>query len=74
MPTPAELKAIEERFRLARKPDMPEWQWPRIQELFAAAYGPGAKDEPFWYEFVPSYIKNRLRGKDGVVTDVLEGP
>ena len=65
MPGAEELDKLEERFRLTRKPDMPEWQWQHIQELFAAVYGPGAKDEPFWFEFVPSHIKNRLRDKDG---------
>ena len=66
MPTPAELKAIEARFRLARRPDMPEWQWERIQELLAAVYGAGTQEDPFWFEFVPSHIKNRLRvGPDG---------
>lgn len=65
MPTPAELKKIEERFRWSRKPDMPEWQWQRIRELFAATYGPGAQDEPFWCEFVAPHIKNALRDQAG---------
>lgn len=67
MPNADELKRLDERFRWKRRADMPDWQWQRIQELFAIAYGPGAKDEPFWFEFVPPHIKNRLRDKDGTL-------
>lgn len=65
MPTPEELTEIAENFRFTQPDDMPDWQWQRIQDLFAAVYGPDAKDEPFWFEFVPGHIKNRLRGPDG---------
>ncbi len=63
MPSAEELAKLAERLSFKQRPDMPDWQWQRIQELFAAAYGPGAKDEPFWFEFVPSHIKNRIKGR-----------
>jgi hypothetical protein len=65
MPSAGELETLADRLRFRQRPDMPDWQWQRIQELFAAAYGPGARDEPFWYEFVPSHVKGRLRGQAG---------
>lgn len=66
MPSSEELALLAERLRFKQRPGMPDWQWARIQELFAAAYGPGAKEVPFWHEFVPSHIQNRYRfGPDG---------
>ena len=61
MPSAKELDALADKLRFRQRPEMPDWQWQRIQELFAAAYGPGTKDEPFWFEFVRGYIKDRIR-------------
>jgi hypothetical protein len=61
MPTAAEVDALAKRHALARQPWMPDWQWQRIQELVALS---GQKtDEPFWWMFIPDYLRGRLGAK-----------
>ena len=58
MPSEEQLQAMAAAY--AKKPAwMPEWQWQRVQELMAAESPEKAK-EPFWYQFVPDYLIDRL--------------
>ena len=43
---------------------MPDWQWQRVQELMRLA-NPKLADEPFWFQFVPDYIIQRIAGVAG---------
>lgn len=59
MPTADQLTAIAAEH--ATKPAwMPDWQWARVRELYAAQ-NPAKANEPFWFQFVPDFQINRLR-------------
>ncbi len=59
MLTPEQLQELAVRY--AAKPAwMPDWQWQRVQELYAAQF-PEKATAPFWYQFVPDFQLNRLR-------------
>jgi hypothetical protein len=76
IPDDAGLKALAEAYRV-KKPDwMPDWQWQRVRELFMAEGGPAALDEPFWFQFVPNYVKNRFRTRtrDASGRDTFSAP
>ncbi|MCL1856242.1 MAG: hypothetical protein FWF84_01170 [Kiritimatiellaeota bacterium] len=63
MPTLEELGEMEKRFAYRKPADMEAWQWARVQELFALAYGENAAHEPFWYEYVADHIRQRVRSQ-----------
>lgn len=72
MPSRSQLKQLAEKFS-TRKPDwMPAWQWQRTSELLEVAYGEGVTEKPFWYQFVPDYIKQRYTQRFGVADDGWE--
>lgn len=63
LPGREELEALAK--ARAGKPDwMPEWQWTRVQELMRLN-NPALADEPFWFQFVPNYIIQRIAGAAG---------
>ena len=58
MPSSEALREMTGRFSM--KPSwMPDWQWKRVGELFTAQ-GVEKASQPFWYQFVPDWEKNRL--------------
>ncbi len=62
MPSRKQLKQYVDTYAV-RKPEwMPAWQWQRVQQMLKIQYGENAAAEPFWYQFVPGYIKGRYRG------------
>jgi hypothetical protein len=58
---PFENELAETVRQFAQKPGwMPSWQWDRINELKILA-GTKRADRPFFYDFVPSFVIDRLR-------------
>lgn len=72
MPSREQLKQLAERFSTRRPDWMPDWQWQRTKELMEVAYGKGATEKPFWYQFVPDYIKGRYTQRFGPGNDGWE--
>ncbi|MCL1857197.1 MAG: hypothetical protein FWF84_06135, partial [Kiritimatiellaeota bacterium] len=65
MPTAEEIMGYAEKFAMRKPEGMPEWQWAKALRLLTFVYGEGVNDEPFWFEFVPGYIQQRMKGPDG---------
>jgi hypothetical protein len=61
MPDDAALTALAEKYRVQKPAWMPDWQWQRVQELFRVEGGDASLQEPFWFQFVDDYMKNRFR-------------
>ncbi|MHB9133879.1 MAG: hypothetical protein ACYDBB_22665 [Armatimonadota bacterium] len=58
VPTPEQLQAMAQKY--AQKPAwMSDWQWQHVRELVALE-NPEKAEEPFWYQFVPPHIVDRL--------------
>ena len=71
MPTEQQVLAFAERFKPGRPDWMPQWQWQRVRELMDVPQG-GRRleaDDPFWYQYIPPHIRNRMDGK-GQLTPV----
>jgi len=65
MPTAAELEVLAKKFEPSKPAWMPDWQWQRVHELAALHGGEFEPGTPFWYQFVPEFIRNRMaHGKD----------
>ena len=61
------LKKLATEHATRRQPWMPKWQWQHVKQLLEIQYGQGVAEKPFWYQFVPGYIKGRYANR-------LEGP
>ena len=62
LPTREQLNEMNQRFS-ARPAWVPDWQWQRLQELRAIDTSIRPED-PFWYPFVPKYMRDRQRKRD----------
>ena len=59
MPTREELQALIKRYHPQQPKWMPDWQWKRWLDLNRLSGSD--PNEPFYYQFVPEYIRNRCR-------------
>lgn len=62
LPSREQLDAFNKKFT-ARPAWIPDWQWQRLQELHAQDDSIRPED-PFWYQFVPKFMRERQRKKD----------
>jgi hypothetical protein len=51
---------------------MEDWQWAHVQDLFKWAFGENTQEEPFWFEFVPNHIIDRMKWVGGKKMDVVD--
>jgi len=61
LPSAEELKKLADRYA-ARPRWMSDWQWQRVIELMAIDPSESA-GAPFWYQYVPRYMRERQRPK-----------
>jgi len=74
MPSREQLKRLARELSPKRPDWMPARQWEHVTQLLEFAYGRGAVDHPFWFQFVKGYMADRHAKVTGKHAPVKQAP